>query len=91
MPGLGRFHGEGNGNPPQYSCLGNPMDKEPGGLYSPWGHQWVGHDLATIQTEGSPKLPKGRRRSGKQEEGNQVDRSLSKLQFTLRAFFPNQN
>ena len=27
MPGLGRSPGEGNGNPLQYSCLGNPMDK----------------------------------------------------------------
>ena len=27
VPGLGRSSGEGNGNPPQYSCLGNPMDK----------------------------------------------------------------
>ena len=26
--GLGRFPGEGNGNPPQHSCLGNPMDRE---------------------------------------------------------------
>ena len=26
IPGLGRFPGEGNGNPLQYSCLGNPMD-----------------------------------------------------------------
>ena len=25
IPGLGRFSGEGNGNPLQYSCLGNPM------------------------------------------------------------------
>ena len=25
--GLGRFPREGNGNPPQYSCLGNPMDR----------------------------------------------------------------
>ena len=25
-PGLGRSPGEGNGNPPQYSCLENPMD-----------------------------------------------------------------
>ena len=24
----GRSHGEGNGNPPQYSCLGNLMDRE---------------------------------------------------------------
>ena len=25
-PGSGRSPGEGNGNPLQYSCLGNPMD-----------------------------------------------------------------
>ena len=27
IPGLGRSPGEGNGNPPQYSCLKNPMDR----------------------------------------------------------------
>ena len=27
IPGLGRPHGEGNGNPLQYSCLENPMDR----------------------------------------------------------------
>ena len=27
-PGLGRFPGGGNGNPLQYSCLGNPTDRE---------------------------------------------------------------
>ena len=27
IPGLGRFPGEGNGNPLQHSCLGNSMDK----------------------------------------------------------------
>ena len=26
IPGLGRFPGGGDGNPFQYSCLGNPMD-----------------------------------------------------------------
>ena len=26
-PGSGRFPGEGNGNPLQYSCLENPMDR----------------------------------------------------------------
>ena len=26
-PGLGRSSIEGNGNPSQYSCLGNPMDR----------------------------------------------------------------
>ena len=28
IPGSGRSPGEGNGNPLQYSCLENPMDKE---------------------------------------------------------------
>ena len=27
IPGLGRSFGEGNGNPLQYSYLGNPMDR----------------------------------------------------------------
>ena len=27
IPGLGRSLGGGNGNPPQYSCLGNVMDR----------------------------------------------------------------
>ena len=27
IPGLGRFPGEGNGNPLQYSTLGNAMDR----------------------------------------------------------------
>ena len=27
IPGWGRCLGEGNGNPLQYSCLGNPMDR----------------------------------------------------------------
>ena len=26
IPGSGRSSGEGNGNPLQYACLGNPMD-----------------------------------------------------------------
>jgi len=29
IPGFGRFPGEGNGNPLQYSCLENPMDRGP--------------------------------------------------------------
>ena len=34
VPGSGRCPGEVNGNPFLYSCLGNPMDEEPGGLQS---------------------------------------------------------
>ena len=36
IPGSGRFPGEGTGNPLQYSCLENPVDREPG---RPWGHK----------------------------------------------------
>ena len=34
IPGLGRSPGGGNGNPLQYSCLGNPTDRSLDG-YSP--------------------------------------------------------
>ena len=48
IPGLERSPGEGNGNPLQYSCLENPMDRgEPGGLQS-MGSQRVGQDWATF-------------------------------------------
>ena len=29
IPGSGKYPGEGNGTPLQYSCLGNPMDRGP--------------------------------------------------------------
>ena len=32
IPGSGRSHGEGNGNPLPYSCLENSWTEEPGGL-----------------------------------------------------------
>ena len=31
-PVSGRFPGEGNGNPLQYSCLGTPWTEDPSGL-----------------------------------------------------------
>ena len=34
IPGLGRSAREGNGNPLQYSCLGNPMDRGAGYIQS---------------------------------------------------------
>ena len=39
IPELGRSPGEGNGNPLQYSCLKNSMDREAWGGYSPWDHR----------------------------------------------------
>ena len=46
IPGLGRSPGEGNGNPLQCSCLGNPMGR---GAWTTTVHglQSVGHDCAT--------------------------------------------
>ena len=49
IPGSGRFPGEGNGNPLQYSCLEIPWIKEPGALQS-MGLQRAGHSSATKQT-----------------------------------------
>ena len=43
IPGLGRSPGEGNGNPLQYSCLENPVDR---------GAWWVTvHGVAKSQTK----------------------------------------
>ena len=40
IPGSGRSPGEGDGNPLQYSCLENPMDRGSWRVgYSPWGHK----------------------------------------------------
>ena len=44
IPGLGRSPGEGNGNPLQYSCLENPMDRGAWWGYSQIGSQRVGHE-----------------------------------------------
>ena len=46
IPGLGRSPREGNGNPLQYSCLKNPMDR---GAWQATVHgiAGVGDDLAT--------------------------------------------
>ena len=38
IPGSGRSPGEGNGNPLQYSCLGNPMDR--GAWWVTKSHIW---------------------------------------------------
>ena len=46
IPELGRFPGKGTGNPLQYSCLENPMDR---GAWQATVHRVprVGHDLVT--------------------------------------------
>ena len=45
VPELGRSPGRGHGNPLQYSCLENLMDRGAWlAGYSPWGHKRVRHD-----------------------------------------------
>ena len=47
VPGLGSSPGGGHSNPPQYSCLENPMDR--GAWWaSPWGHKEL--DTTVIST-----------------------------------------
>ena len=46
IPGLGRSPGEGNGNPVQYSCLENPMDRG-ASRTTVHGVARVGNNLAT--------------------------------------------
>ena len=43
IPGLGRYRGEGNSNPLQYSCLGNPIDR------GAW--QAIAHEVAKSWTQ----------------------------------------
>ena len=43
ISGSGRSPGGGHGNPLKYSCLENPMDRQPDGLRS-MRSQRVGHD-----------------------------------------------
>ena len=49
IPELGRSPGEENGNPPQYLCLGNPMDR--GAWRGAWGRKKVRYNLVTKQQQ----------------------------------------
>ena len=49
IPELGRFPEEGSGNPLQYSCLGNPMDRGAWQATVYGGHKGAGHHLVTKQ------------------------------------------
>ena len=48
ISGFRRSPGEGNDDPLQYSCLGNPTDRGAWG-YSSWDRKRVGQNLATKQ------------------------------------------
>ena len=50
-PGSGIPSAEGNGNPLQYSCLGNSMDREDPGMLQTMGFKRVRHNLVTKQKQ----------------------------------------
>ena len=68
IPGSGRSPQEGNGNPLQYSCLENPMDRGACRLQSMGSHR-VGHDWSDLARTHTPcewdprSLPLGQRPS----------------------------
>ena len=61
IPGSGRFAGEGNSNPLQYSCLDNPMDS--GAWWATiHGIKTVGHNQVTkheLRNLTLPRYPEG--------------------------------
>ena len=64
IPGWARSSGEGNGTPLQYSCLENPMDREPWRLQS-MGFQRVAHNWATSTTTKLAQMEFWDRRRGR--------------------------
>ena len=50
VPGCGRSPREGNGNPLQYSCLENPMDR---GALQATVHGVCGHNWTVVSTQQS--------------------------------------
>ena len=60
IPGSERSPGEGNGNPLQYSCPENSMERRSLAGYGPWGHkesdttEQITHTSRSIQSHTSP-------------------------------------
>ena len=68
IPGLGRSPGVGNGNPLQYSCLENYMDR---GAWQATVHgvtKRVGHDLATNNHHHHKRMMSQKRRQNSTEK-----------------------
>ena len=87
IPGSGRSPGEGNGNPLQYSCLGNP--KARGASWATvHGVARVGHDLVTKPPP--PRLPcqegqpKQKRMGGVPDRREETIRRPRLLKFTRK-------
>ena len=75
--GLGRCPGEGNGNPLQYSCLGNPMDR---------GAWWATVHGSKEELDMTEQLNNNKRsKAGQKDWGLQVTETMSMvLDLTFR-------
>ena len=56
IPGSGRSPGGGSGNPLQYSCLENPMDRGAWRGTNATGSQRIEHDLVTKTLSHIPRF-----------------------------------
>ena len=56
VPWAGKFSGEGDGNPHQYSCLGNPMDIIAWQATVHGVPKELGHNLVTKQQQKIPLM-----------------------------------
>ena len=85
---MGRSPGVGNGNPLQYSCLGNPMDRE-AWRAAAFGVARVGHDLATkppriLDTVSHSQLPRSPVTLGSTTVGDSLELSFMLLTSWLQ-------
>ena len=55
IPGLGRSHGRGHGNPLQYSCLDNPHGQRSLVGCIPWGHKELDTTERLSSTQHKPQ------------------------------------
>ena len=58
IPGWGRSPGEGHGNPLQYSCLGNPMDRGVWKATVQGVPKRAGHDFTSEKTRVKTEVTK---------------------------------
>ena len=81
VPGSGRSPGEGNGNPLQHSCLGDPT----GGAWraTAQGSQRVGHDWLTEHT---PTEMKDKNETKKPGKGKQWGKKIDSQSYTRMCF-----
>ena len=60
IPGSARFHGGGNGNPIQHSCLKNPWREEPVRIQSVGSQSWIWLKRLSIYAKGTELEKTGR-------------------------------